>query len=664
MTLHINSFGGGVVLAGAPDTRKTDELLAADSVDIGARGALICASDVTDYVTLRDDANAPFARLYALLSVAGFNFARVVGVGEGDFGGDPSYIWNIFDREGATSPVAVGGVFGDLTTPPIPVPQGVIVTGCAFAGVYQVKFASAAVQDFTLYLVNLGAREGFAPNTAPGLYVFATIPPDTTPVANPIQDFDALGTGPAGPNHVAGGGVGTHSVQLKPRGVIAFNGHVFIYGFDNHDAVNGDGANRVMFCNIENPLVWGNDNVNMTALADRVFTDSDAIVLGDAGEIIRSAIKWNTKLWFGTNQQLHYIGGYGRDSFLTDGATPVAKAYNVIGPGALIEGPDRKLYGICDQGLWATADGVLFTPLFERLRDFEGHSNGFMDCIWHDPSNANAYPGLTNADLVWMGVDWFRQQIIIGIPFCDTLNGGGVGADTLVVKWNVRTGGFTRQKFPGVQYTCAGYFRAEFRQPAVQYFGTVSAEQVTVKTFGRAGTDGSSPIIARSLPMVTAGPFSPFGPDGEGSLRQLFATLAWEQSPNALPLTFRFTIRSDNNQSDTFAVYLRTTKPLGVGENDFWLDMSQSNMSIGNGTAGVGIPARHGYLMRQRRNGQWDILGGQGEAGTRVTLRLPLNRVVATRYEIDWICLEAHGRFQLEGLGLNPGDGEPAAGGG
>ena len=62
--------------------------------------------------------------------------------------------------------------------------------------------------------------------------------------------------------------------------------------------------------------------------------------------------------------------GYGRDSFLSDGATPVTKAYNIVGPTHLIEGPDRAMYGVSDEGLWRTADGVTFDASVPETRRF------------------------------------------------------------------------------------------------------------------------------------------------------------------------------------------------------------------------------------------------------------------------------------------------------
>jgi hypothetical protein len=280
-----------------------------------------------------------------------------------------------------------------------------------------------------------------------------------------------------------------------------------------------------MFCNQGNPLKWGNDNQGSGAA--RSYTDSDAIILGDAGEIVRAGLKWNGRLWFGTNRELHYIAGYGRNTFLTDGANPVAKSQNVIGPHTMIEGPDRLLYGVSDQGLWAF-DGSTFEPHWRRLVSFDKHSTGWWDLIWTDPSRVVGYPSRTNQDLVWMAVDWDAEQVIVGIPYCDATAGSGYGLDTVLIKFHIRGGGFTRQVFPGVQYTAAGYHRREAQEREVRLLGTGTAGQVALKRYGYQATPITSPILPTTLPRVKFGPYLPFGPDGDGVLRRAYLTLAWE----------------------------------------------------------------------------------------------------------------------------------------
>ena len=156
----------------------------------------------------------------------------------------------------------------------------------------------------------------------------------------------------------------------------------------------GEGPARVMFPNINNPLKWGNDNINpptdTNPETDRAFTDSDAIVFGGSGEHVRAACVCYGALFFGTNSGLHYVVGYGRDSFSTNGATPIVGAFNCIGPGAMIEGPDRRLYGIGDDGLWRVDQGLAPTyravSLFDKLWTYDNDSPGYWDLLWANPT--------------------------------------------------------------------------------------------------------------------------------------------------------------------------------------------------------------------------------------------------------------------------------------
>lgn len=625
MGLHIADFGGGIVVQGSADAQRTNEVLVADNVDIGPRGALVVTTTPSDYLKLHDQPGNPWSQLWAILECGGFNFSKVLAVGEGDAGaGTTRYIFAAFDREGETSPLAF--VVGSLFPPSsggFPVSaEGVRVSGVEFAGIFWVRFgtAGAAVSGDAsggrFYLVNIGAREGQAPTSAPGLFAMGVVPPSTAPSANEIMRFDALGTGEAGSLGVpttykdgeGGANFGSSARQLHPRGIIAYNNHVFLWGYDAADdrwaaisgitnAVNGvvttaaahgfktgdsvrfrgvdgmteingmtgtvtvtgantfqtgidtsafgayiagakdfamvgngDGPNRVMFSNLGRPLKYGNDNIAARG-TDRAFTDSDAIMLGDAGEIIRAGIVWEGKLIFGTNKGLHYIAGYGRDSFLTDGANPIMRSYNVVGPNALVEGPDKALYGLGDQGLWCLPSlGSVPKPIFENLRDYSGRSTGYWDLIWTDVTRAATYPGTTNQDLVWLAVDWDRQQIIIGIPWCSIDNGYGYGTDTVVLKYDVRSGGFTRQKFPGVQYTAAGYFRAQAQQAAMKFLGTPTSGSATIQRYGFNQALAYSPrdTDVPDSAAIKLGPYGAFGPDGRGVVRRLYTVFSLE----------------------------------------------------------------------------------------------------------------------------------------
>lgn len=625
MSLHVASFGGGISVDGSADSQRTDEVQIADSYDLSNKGMLIVTSEPTDYLELDDNGvPAAWTRLWGILECAGFNFSKVIAVGEGINIATPVYVMTSFNREGEVSPYlwASGGSrfrYMDTSLAELspPLVQGVTALGSDFAGVFPIRLATpgtppaAAAFQARLYFINIGAREGTAPNQAPGLYVVFVQPPGTVPAPQAIGNFDALGTGASGlftvPVTFPGGegqaNGGTHGRQLYFRGIVPYNNHLFGWGFDATDeriavvtaitnaangqvtavahgfatgdsvlmrrvggmaqvngqtyvitvtgantfllnvntaafgvysaggeAVvgNGDGPARVMFSNLGQPLKFGNDNVALAGV-DRVFTDSDAIVLGDAGELIRAAIAWEGRLFFGTNKGLHYVMGYGRDSFIADGATPVMRSYNVIGPKAIIEGPDKLLYGVCEQGLWVFNGSGVPLPLFQQLRDFKGRSNGYWDQIWTDVTrSAAANPGTTNQDLVWMAIDWERQQVIIGIPWCSIANGYGVGNDTVIIKYHPQTGGFTRQQFTGVQYTAAGYFRSLSQQASTRMLGTATAAKKTIQRYGYRATTNDVAALPTALPLVRFGPYAPFGADGRGVVRRFYLVIAWD----------------------------------------------------------------------------------------------------------------------------------------
>lgn len=640
----MNSFGGGVVLFGSPDAQHPDEVAGADSYEIGPRGQLVATSDVSDYYTLKDVQAVPVAwtALHGLGSLTSASLPFILAVGEGkDVTPTLKYILAYIRRQSEAVPIPAAQTFTFDAPAVVPNAHGVYVTSQQFPGLY---FAANFV------LVNIGAREGNYPVTAPGLWFLALNPATGAGYqvnGGAAQSCLGIGTGAAG----------THAVQLFFRGIVGYNGFAWGWGFDSADATNGDGPNRVMFSNYNNPLMWGNDNQSVAA--DRAFTDSDAIVLGDAGEIIRAALKWNGKLYFGTNAQVHYIAGFGRDSFLTDGANPVAKSYNVVGPQALIEGPDKLMYGVADQGLW-NYDGATFTPIFQKLVNFAGHSPGYWDLMWNDPTLALGNPGRTNQDLVWTAVDWERFQVLVGIPFCNATLGYGIGTDTVVIKYHPRTGGFTRQVFLGQTYTAASYVRRAGQQRESRILGTATTGKATIQRYGYQVTPTTSPILPTQLPVVQFGPYEPFGSDGSGVVRRCYLTIAWESSAS-LPLVFGIVTTADVSVLNSFALTISQTAPASPAAGDVWLDTSQTDTSIGNATAGVTVPATGGYLAKTYSGTAWRFIAGSGEEGTRATIPLPLARRTATRVTVTATCLTATGRYQIESLGLEPGGGTPNA---
>ena len=650
--LHVPSFGGGVVRVGSPNVQRTDEVLEADAFDIGARGQLVAASDLTQYADLRDEAvpsTGRWVHLYALSSIMLGQIPYALAVGQGtDGSGDARYYTARVLRNVSPPPTPPINVVGGVT----PSVSGVVATTVQLPGAFETSGGT-----INAVLLNLGAREGYAPNTAPGLLV--ATPTDGTALGGlpfgSIGQFDALGTGAQG--EIA---TGTHGQALYFRGIIAYNNHVFGWGFDA-SATSGSGyagPNRLMFSNLGNPLKWGNDNQG-AAGTDRAFTDSDAIVLGDAGELIRGGIVWNGKLYVGTNQQLHYIAGYGRNSFLTDGANPVTKSYNILGPKAVIEGPDQLLYQVSEQGL-VRFDGASFEPIFKQLVDFHGGSAGYWGLIWFDDTQSDGYPGKTNQDLVWTAVDWDREQVIVGIPYCDASSGVGPGSDTVLIKFHTRSGGFTRQVFSGVALTAAGYFRRAGATSAVRMVGASTPGAILPTLhYAYQATQDVPPIMPTVLPSVTFGPYLPFGPDGTGVLQRAYLTLAWESSA-ALPIIFTITVEGDDETVDSYTLTIGPSAPGSPADGDVWVDTSETDTNLGNADAGSVVPARHGYLVKTRRWSTWLLIPGGGDRGTRMTVPLPLTRTRASRTTIRAVCTSAAGRFEVEDLGINPGSGKEA----
>jgi hypothetical protein len=663
VTLRINAFGGGVVLAGSADQRLLTEVATADGYDLGVRGALTAASAPSAYANILDSLGALVTPIMGAVPVTGPTFAKVavIGIGAGDGGGD-NYVYAMVDRDqGDATPYTYGYVAGsDFGSPTVAMLlSGVTVTSAIFSGVFDVRFLPAAASQVTIQLVNLGSREGRTPRNGPGLWVWVTPTGGSTQTIYPISQFDALGTGPSGEYALDSGLVGTNSQQLYFRGIIGYNNHVLGWGFDAEDATDGNGPCRVMFCNLGNPLKWGNDNVAAEG-TNRLFTDSDAIVLGSAGELVRAALVYGGRCYFGTNRGLHFIAGYGRDSFLTDGSTPVMKAYNVVGPYAMIEGPDRLMYGVSDQGLWSFDGGGLPTPLFEKLVDENGFSNGYWDLMWTDNAGSVGWPGLTNKNLVWLAVDWERQQVLVGIPFCDATTGFGEGTDTVVLKYHPRTGGFTRQVYEGVIYNAAGYFREEANQPATRWMLTGDVGETIIQRYAHQVTENTSPAMPDPLPTFSAGPYALFSPDGAGTVTRAYVTLSWYSSAS-WPLVFTVLVTVDGVTVSNYTLTVDDTAPVSPVAGDVWVDTSQTNTSIGNASTGLNIPAYGGYLAFIRNAGSWVHLAGLGASNTRQTIPLPLTRKPGARIVVTLTCTQAAGRFTVEGLGWEPGSGTQAA---
>lgn len=626
MTLHLSKFSG-VVLAGSPDARATTELSLADGFDLGLRGQLAAASMPSDYAALRDESDTgAWDHLYALGHAVFAQESKVIAVGNHLL----QYQLAFLEREGSPTPVPVAQVFA------IGAPHGLANPGVIVTMAQMPVFPGGAERIF----VNLGAREGYYPNLAPGLFLFID---SGGGLIAPIDDFSALAS--AVPL----------AVQLYFRGIALHANHLWGWGYDSLDATNFDGPCRIMFSAPGDGMSWGLDNQG--AAVPRLYTDSDAIILGDAGEIIRGALSWNGRLYVGTNRKLHFVGGVGRDTFLTDGSNPVSESYGVVGQHAIIEGPDRNLYGVCEKsGLWVMGTNGAPDPVGLKLVDYNGRSPGYWDCIWTDPSQLTDYPGKTNRDLVWMVSDVDHDQVIIGIPFCNATTGYGFGADTVVVKYHTRSGAFTRQVYAGVCYTGADWVRAENMQREGRFMGTATIGELHVQRYAYQATQITSPAMPVPLPIVEFGPYAVFGPDGVGALTRLYLTLSW-QALTSLPIAFAVSVVGDEEEIDSFALTIGPTAPVAPAAGDVWLDTSETDTNIGNATAGATVEARGGYLAKRYIRSAWRSMFVGGGSGARATVPMPVERTRAARMLYRFACTAASDRFQIEGLGQAPGAG-------
>jgi hypothetical protein len=641
-SLVVPGFGGGVVKASSAEAMSTNELQEADGADIGDREQLVSAGLGSFYTYMDPSLGAVtnFAQIFGIAAMLDSADPQLVMVGTDAI---PGRYLCLFRFDAVTEGAAVANAKGtrvdlDPTLAGIRMAaHGVLAT---FASFPYVK-AGAQIRPF---LVALSARLPYAPSFPPtmvlvvlaGVYTWKT-----------LDRYDTLGTGPDG--EFAGGNL---SKPLTFRCIESYNNHVFGAGCDVAVA-NSDSPNRLMFSNLGNPLKWGNDPG--PAGINRAFNDTDAINIGDAGESILALKASNGKLWIGTNRGLHYLQGFGRDTFKTDGTTGIAESLDVVGPNALEEGPDGILYGVSARGLWAYNGEV--QHLYQKLVDPNGHSAGFWDLLWRDPAAlVTDYPGTSNQDFVWLLPVPELDQMWVVIPFCDGTNGFGRGTDTVVIKYHTKTGGFTRQVFAGVAYTHGVVVKRSALWPDTILF-TNSPAAAGASTIHRYRYRATQYAIPAAAPMsLTFGEYAPYGPNGVGVNRVAYFTVSWENA-GALPITAALTLSVDGQQVDALTLTIGgAAAPVGPANGDVWLDTRGTDTNLGNATAGVLVPLTNDYLLF-RWVSSWNkwvqIPRAQGMKGTRATIPIAYIATPGTRVKIRAV-FTTTGRLTVESLGIGP----------
>lgn len=622
--LHVPTFGGGVVLNASADTKRTDELEACDGYDIIARGTLVPADPLEAYAKpeTRTVIKEDWANIYGIAVVGWQGNDELLIVGEGDDATDgPQFYLSRAAVVGelATIPTAKlsGGLLGSFAGG-TPLGPGGLVTFAAMS------FVDGADQIRPVF-INIGPRVGQLAATVPGLYVLRYTPSSGLYLLTSIQD------------HNSALGDGTSSKQIVPRGIVHYNGFIFMWGHDE-SASDKDGPNRAMFTNLGNPFKIGNDNQG--AAANRLFEDTDAVLVGSGGETILAGLVWRGRLWFGTDRGLHWIAGYGRESFVTDGANQETNEQHVIGPHAMIEGPDGALYGCGTEGLWRF-DGQRFEAIGEKLRDRDGRSIGWWDLLWRDTgAPVAAFPNNSNMDLVWMVADIRRGQVWVVIPFCDSTAGTGSGSDSVVIKYHVATGGFTKQTFLGTPLTHGAILRrgsADRQETYAVATESVVGPSTTPPSIWRYGHRTSAGEILpppHAGEIVTFGPYAPFGPDGVGIMRKLYLTTSFDASE--LPVQFFITVAVDGKELAVESLTIDAVEPAAIFADHLWLDTTS------------------GSLYR-RIGGAWEFVpGGDDADGGRVTVPIAFTPTRGSRVSVTVAPMNNCGRHAIEGLAIAP----------
>lgn len=655
MALHVPHFGGGVALSGSPDTRAVTEVEQADSVELTDRGSITQASDCSDYLQLIDLQGTPdtWAEVLNIHPWSWVDNEQLVAFGVGDnSGGNLRYLVARFAPVGETTPIAAAKVYTDSSGNAADRPYGV----ATFAPFPYVDVNGDQLRPL---FINIGPRydRDVGGGGPPGLYVLYV---DGSAVTQfkPISEFDFLGTGNTVTSSSSSAG-GTSSEQAQFRGIASYNAHLFGWGVD--------GPNRLMFSNPGNPFMWGNDN--QAASGDRSFTDSDAIIVGGSGERIMGALAWNDRLWLGTNRELHFVAGYGRDSFLKNGSAAIKRSQNVLGPHAMCEGPDGLLYGVGTEGLWVFDGAGQPDPVGRKLIQFGGRSPGFWDLLWSSTGIPSNHPDHRNTDLVWTMSVPEKRQVWVVIPYCDATDGHGSGSDTVIVKYHVDTGGFTRQVLasraaehgcyvPPGRHLVSQIFMVGSELADAGSLGTTT----NVERYAFRSTNVSSPRLPFAAPAIQTVEYAPFGPEGVGVLRKVYVTLAWESGISGNFATTA-TVFVDGQSVGTVALTVGPSAPPVPSDGDVWVNTAGTDTDLGNATAGALVPAAADYLVNRYVGSRsaWVRLPVGGQKNRRATVPVAFTPTRGARLQVSlslpgssFPSADLGGRVHLESIGLEP----------
>ena len=118
-----------------------------------------------------------------------------------------------------------------------------------------------------------------------------------------------------------------------------------------------------------------------------------------------------------------------------------------------------------------------------------------------------------------MASDLDRRQVVVGIPFCNTIRRIRRAApNTVLITYHVDTGGFTRAIVPDAVHA-GGVPAREGAAAALELRRAPRPRNIArCRYYGSRRTMASSPVLPTVLPTVTMGYYAPFGPDGRGTV--------------------------------------------------------------------------------------------------------------------------------------------------